>query len=190
MGLKNITLVIHDWGSALGFHYAMRNESNVKGIAFMEALLMPIPSLDVIPPAMKEVFAAFRTPEVGWNMIVNQNMFIEQLVPGMVVRKLTEAEMDAIREPFTDPSTRLPLWRWPNEVPIGGQPADVHELVSAYAAKLQESDLPKLLLHADPGTIITPPVVEMCKQSYKNLKTVDIGQGIHFIQEGQPAPDR
>ena len=184
LGLKNVTLVIHDWGSALGFHY-VRNQSNVKGIAFMEALLMPIPSLDSMPGEMKEIFTAFRTPEVGWDMIVNQNMFIEQLVPQMVVRKLTDTEMDAIREPFTDPSTRLPLWRWPNEIPIGGEPADVHEIISAYAAKLPESNLPKLLFYADPGAIITPPVVEMIKQSYEPLKTVDIGQGIHYVQDGQ-----
>ena len=186
MGLRNVTLVIHDWGSALGFHYAMRHESNVKGIVFMEALLMPIPSLDAMPPGMKEIFTAFRTPEVGWEMIVNQNMFIEQLVPSMVVRKLTEAEMDAIREPFTDPATRLPLWRWPNELPIGGEPADVHEIMSAYAAKLPQSDLPKLMFHADPGAIITSPIVEMVKQSYKNLKTVDIGPGVHYVQEDNP----
>ena len=172
-GLKNVTLVIHDWGSALGFHYAMRNESNVKGITFMEALLMPIPSFDSMPTEMKEMFQAFRTPDVGWDMIVNQNMFIEQLVPGMIVRKLTDVEMDAYREPFTDPATRLPLWRWPNEIPIGGEPTDVHEIVSAYAARLQESDLPKLMFHADPGAITPPPMVEMIKQSYTNLKTVD-----------------
>ncbi len=186
LGLQNVTLVIHDWGSALGFHYAMRNESNVKGIAFMEALLMPIPSFDSMPMDMKEMFQAFRTPDVGWDMIVNQNMFIEQLVPGMVMRKLTDAEMDAIREPFTDPSTRLPLWRWPNEIPIGGEPADVHQIVTAYAAKLQESDLPKLLFHADPGAITPPPMVEMIKQSYKNLKTVDIGPGVHYLMEDNP----
>ncbi len=135
---------------------------------------------------MKEIFTAFRTPEVGWDMIVNQNMFIEQLVPGMVVRKLTDAEMDAIREPFADPATRLPLWRWPNELPIGGEPADVHEIISNYAAKLPGSELPKLLFHADPGAIITPPVVEMIKQSYNNLKTVDIGPGIHYLQGDNP----
>jgi haloalkane dehalogenase len=90
LGLENITLVIHHWGSALGFHYAMRNESNVKGIALMEALLMPIPSVGSMPVDMREMFQAFRTPEVGWDMIVNQNMFLEQLVPGMVVRTLKD----------------------------------------------------------------------------------------------------
>ena len=129
----------------------MRNESNVKGIAFMEAILRPRPSLDAPPPVMNEVQALLRTPEVGWDMIVNQNWFIEQRVPEGVVRKLTDAEIDAIREPFKDSSTRLPLWRWPNEIPIGSEPADVHEIVSAYTAKLQESDLPKLLLHATPA---------------------------------------
>ena len=110
---------------------------------------MPIPSFDSMPMDMKEMFQAFRTPDVGWDMIVNQNMFIEQLVPGMVMRKLTDAEMDAIRS-FTDPSTRLPLWRWPNEIPIGGEPADVHQIVTAYAAKLQESDA-QAALHPTPA---------------------------------------
>ncbi len=94
--------------------------------------------------------------------------------------------MTVIREPFTDPSTRLPLWRWPNEIPIGGEPADVHDIISAYTARLQESDLPKLLFHADPGAIIPPAMVEMCKQNYKNLKTVDIGPGIHYLMEDNP----
>ena len=147
---------------------------------------MPIPSFDAMPAEFQEMFRAFRTSEVGWNMIVNQNMFIEQLVSGMIVRKLTDAEMDAYREPFTVPSTRLPLWRWPNELPIGGEPADVHEIISSYAAKLQESDLPKLLFHADPGGIIQPSMVETTKQSYKNLKTVDIGPGVHFVMEDNP----
>ncbi len=162
---------------------------------------MPIPSFDSMPMDMKEMFQAFRTPDVGWDMIVNQNMFIEQLVPGMVMRKLTDAEMDAIREPFTDPSTRLPLWRWPNEIPIGGEPADVHQIVTAYAAKLQESDLPKLLFHADPVSALSspPPMVEMIKQSYKNLrkpkrfhadpgdiKQRNPGPGVHYLMEDNP----
>ncbi|MFQ5796172.1 MAG: haloalkane dehalogenase [Candidatus Bipolaricaulia bacterium] len=129
MGLKNITLVIHDWGSALGFYYAMRHEDNVKGIAFMEAILMPIASWEDFPKDFQEIFRAFRTPDVGWDMLVNQNMFVEQLVPGAAMRKLTEEEMNHYREPFKDPSSRKPVWRWPNELPIEGEPADVVEAV-------------------------------------------------------------
>ena len=186
MGLKNITLVIHDWGSALGFYYAMRHPENLKGLAFMEAILAPIPSWDGFPEEIKEMFQAFRTPEVGWDMIVNQNMFVEQVLPGLVVRGLTEAEMDHYREPFKDPTNRKPVWRWPNEIPIAGDPPEVVEAVSAYNQWLQQSDLPKLLFYGAPGILGSPQMVEWSIQNLKNLKTVDIGPGIHFLQEDNP----
>ena len=103
LGLRNITLVIHDWGSALGFHCASRHESNVKALAFMEAILAPVPSWDDFPPDFKDAFQAFRAPEVGWDMLVNQNMFVEQVLPGAVVRKLSDEEMDRYREPVQGP---------------------------------------------------------------------------------------
>jgi len=186
LGLKNITLVIHDWGSALGFHYAMRHEDNIRGIAFMEAILMPVPSWDAFSPDFQELFKAFRTRDVGWDMIVNNNMFVEQTLPGAVVRKLTEAEMTHYREPYKEPGSRKPLWRWPNEIPIEGEPADVVEAVGTYNQWLQHTDLPKLLFYGNPGAINTAPVLEWCKQNLKNLGTVDIGQGIHFLQEDNP----
>lgn len=186
LGLKNITLVIHDWGSGLGFHYAMRHESNIKCIAFMEAIMMPVPSWDMFPAHLKEMFQAFRTPEVGWDMIVNQNMFVEQVLPNAVVRELTEEEMNQYRAPFEDPAARKPVWRWPNEIPIEGEPADVTEAVGSYHLKLQQSDLPKLLFYATPGGLIPEQMVGWCGQNMKNLTTVDIGQGIHFIQEDNP----
>ena len=185
MGLENITLVIHDWGSALGLHYAMRHEDKIKGIAFMEAILMPL-SWETFPPDFKEVFQAIRTPEVGWDMIMNKNIFIEQILPGAVVRKLSEEEMNHYREPFKEPGSRKPTWRWPNEVPIDGVPPDVTAVVETYNQWLQQSDLPKLLFYATPGGIVPAPAVEWCKQRLKNLKTVDIGQGIHFLQEDNP----
>jgi haloalkane dehalogenase len=186
MGLKNITLVTHDWGSALGFHYAMRHEDNIKGIAFMEAILMPMRSWDTRSPKFQELFKAFRTPEVGWDMIVNNNMFVEQILPGAIVRKLTEAEMNHYREPYQKPGSRKPLWRWPNELPIEGEPADVVEAVETYNRWLQQTDLPKLFFYGNPGAIITVPLLEWCKQNLKNLRTVDIGQGIHYLQEDNP----
>ena len=186
LGLENITFVIHDWGSALGFHYASRHESNVKGIAFMEAILMPVPSMEMFPEDFRDTFRAFRTPDVGWNMLVNQNMFIEQVLPMSVVRKLSDEEMDRYREPFKEPSSRKPLWRWPNELPIEGKPPDVVEAVAAYNQWLQESDLPKLLFYATPGALVQPPVIEWLQQNVKNLGKVDIGQGLHFLQEDNP----
>lgn len=186
LGLQNITLVLHDWGSALGFHYARRHESNVKGLAFMEAVLMPIPSWDAMPEDGRQLFQAFRTPEVGWDMIVNQNVFVEQVIPNMVVRKLTEAEMNRYREPFKNPASRKPVWRWPNEIPIAGEPADVVEAVEVYNQWLQKTELPKLLFHGTPGGALPAPLVEWCRQNLKNLKTVDIGPGIHYLQEDNP----
>ncbi len=184
--LENITLVIHDWGSALGFHYAMRHQSNVKGVVFMEAILGPIPSWEVVPQPERDKFQAFRTPDIGRDLIINQNVFIEQFLPGGIVRKLSEEEMNHYREPFQQPSSREPVWRWPNELPIAGEPADVVEAAQAYNQWLQQTELPKLLFHATPGLIITPPVVEWSKQNLKNLQTVDLGPGIHFLQEDHP----
>jgi haloalkane dehalogenase len=119
-------------------------------------------------------------------MLVNQNMFIEQVLPGGVVRKLTEAEMNHYREPFKEPASRKPIWRWPNEIPIEGTPADVVEAVANYNQKLQQSKLPKLLFHGTPGASISAPVVEWCRQHLPNLTRVDIGPGIHFLQEDNP----
>lgn len=187
MGLKNITLVIHDWGSALGFHYAMRHENNVRGLAFMEAIIMPVPSWGMFPADMREIFQAFRTPEVGWDMIVNKNFFIEQiLLDKGIVRRLNEEEKKQYRQPFEDPTTRKPIWRWPNEIPIEGDPKDVVETANAYNEWLQQSDLPKLLFYATPGVLVSPQTVEWCRQNLKNLKTVDIGQGVHYLQEDNP----
>jgi len=186
LGLRDVTLVLHDWGSALGFHYAMEHPSNVKGIAFMEAILAPIASWDDLHPDFQRMFKAFRTEGVGWEMIVENNFFIESVLPGATSRALTEEEMDRYREPFLDVSTRKPLWRWPNEVPIVGQPPDVVAAVGAYNAWLQETEIPKLLFHARPGALIRTEAVEWCCANLANLETVDIGTGIHFVQEDAP----
>lgn len=186
MGLENVTLVIHDWGSALGFYYAMRNESNVKAIAFMEAIVAPVPHWEAFPAGARELFQSFRTPDVGWDMIVNQNMFVEQILPGAVMRALTDEEMDHYREPFVDPGSRKPIWRWPNEIPIEGEPADVAEAVLSYNEWLRQSELPKLLFYATPGALVQAPMLEWLQQNLKNLAIVNLGPGIHFLQEDHP----
>lgn len=186
LGLEDVTLVLHDWGSALGFHYAHRNEDNVRGLAFMEAILAPVPSWDAFPEQARQLFQAFRTPEVGWDLIARQNVFVEQVLPGSVVRQLTEEEMDAYRAPFPDEASRKPVWRWPNEIPIEGEPADVTEIVGAYNQWLQETELPKLLFHATPGALTPAPVVEWARGALPNLQTVDLGEGIHYVQEDHP----
>jgi haloalkane dehalogenase len=177
---------VHDWGSGIGLHYAMRNESNIKGIAMMEAILASVPSWDEFPAEMRELFKQFRTPEVGWDLLVNQNVFVESVLPGAIVRELTEEEMSVYREPFADPADRKPVWRWPNELPIAGEPADVVQAVNEYSAKLQQSELPKILFHGTPGVLIPPEMVEWCGANLPNLKIVDIGPGIHYLQEDNP----
>jgi len=186
LGLENLVLVIHDWGSALGFHYARRHQDNVMGLAFMEAILAPLPDWDIWPEAGRRIFQGFRTPDVGWDLIVNRNFFVERILPSSVTRQLGQEEMDYYREPFLDPPSRKPLWRWPNEIPIEGEPADVTRAVDEYNQWLSNTDLPKLLFYAQPGFLITEPMVEWCRDNLGNLKMVDIGEGIHFIQEDNP----
>jgi len=185
MKLKNITFVIHDWGSALGFHYATRHEDNTKGVAFMEAIIKPA-TWDDFPRDFKMGFRLFRTPLIGWLMIAGMNIFVEKILPKAIVRSLTEKEKNYYREPYKNIRSRKPLWRWPNEIPIDGLPADTTEIVQNYNKKLQESNIPKLLFYAHPGGLITSTMVEWCQQKLKNLKTVDIGDGIHYLQEDNP----
>lgn len=186
LGLKNATLVLHDWGSGLGFHWAQQNADKVKAIAFMEAIIAVIPTWDSFPQDFREAFLAFRTEGVGQEMLMEKNMFIEQILPGGVVRDLSAEEMEVYRAPYPTVESRKPLWRWPNEIPIAGTPKDVTEIVSAYSDWLKNTQLPKLLLHATPGGLIGAPVVEMLKQTLPNLETVDIGAGVHFVQEDNP----
>jgi len=185
MELSKMTLVIHDWGSALGLNYAMNHEHNIKGIAFMEAILKTS-RWDDFPKQFRLAFRLFRAPVIGWLIIVGMNLFVEQILPMAIVRRLTEAERNRYRAPFKTLLSRRPVWRWPNEIPIDGKPADVSMIVERYSGKLQESELPKLLFYGQPGGIITSKMVEWCQQRLKNLKTVDIGPGIHYLQEDNP----
>jgi haloalkane dehalogenase len=186
LGLRNITLVIHDWGAGLGLYYARHNPSNIKAIALMEPVLAPVPTWEDFPEALTETFRLFRSPETGWDALVNQNMFLEGVLPGAIVRTLTEEEMNVYRKPFLDPAHRKPVHRWPNELPIEGEPADTAAEVEANFAWLTQSDVPKLLFHAAPGAIIRPDNLEMVTSALQNLTTVDLGQGIHYLQEDHP----
>jgi haloalkane dehalogenase len=185
LNLKNITLVVHDWGSALGFNYAMQHEDKIKGIAFMEAFLKPL-TWNGFPENVREIFQTIRTPESGYDLIMNKNLFVEKLLPSAILRNLTEEEMNQYREPFKTVESRKPTLVWPNEIPIDGKPADVHKIVTGYSQWLQETELPKLLFYANPGGLITASEVDWSKANLKNLETVDLGQGIHYLQEDHP----
>jgi haloalkane dehalogenase len=185
LDLHNITFVVHDWGSALGFNYARRHDSNVKGLAFMEAIYRPVSWADW-PDQARGIFQGFRTPETGWDMVANRNMFVELVLPGSIVRKLSGEEMARYREPFPTPESRKPVWRWPNEIPIEGEPADVHEIASAYWQWLQATEMPMILFAAQPGALIRAEMVAELKAKLKNLTVVDVGPGVHYVQEDNP----
>lgn len=185
LGLKNITLVIHDWGSGLGFHYAMNNEDNIKGIAFMEALVKPFKWKE-IKFAQRIIFRLFRIPFIGWKILSFLNFFVKILLPNMVVRKLTKKELKKYSEPFKTLKSRKPVRMWPKEVPFNGKPEATYKMMNSYSKKLQESDLPKILFYADPGAIIDENRLKWCKYNLKNLTTVYIGPGLHYIQEDNP----
>ena len=185
LGLKNITLVIHDWGSGLGFHYAARHAGNIKALAFMEAIIKPA-KWSEFPPDFKIGFKMFRTPGVGWVMISVMNAFVKKLLPEAIVRPLSAEEKRVYAAPFPTIASRKPIRQWPREIPIDGKPADVHKAVSEYSRWLQNTQLPKLLFYAHPGGIITSATLEWCKQHFPNLETVDLGKGIHYLQEDHP----
>src|SRR5258705_642298 len=142
LGLDRITFVVHDWGSALGFDWAMSHESRVRGLAFMEAILGPVPSWDGFRPEGRESFQALRTPGVGERMVLEENFFVEQILPKGVLRALTDTEMAYYRAPFAHAAARRPMLAWPREIPIAGQPADVVAISEHYREALTRSTLP------------------------------------------------
>jgi haloalkane dehalogenase len=184
LGLKrNVTLVVHDWGSALGFHWAYRNQSSVKGIAYMEAIVRPV-TLAEWPEAARKVFLGMRSP-AGDEMVLKNNVFIERILPGSILRKLTDAEMTMYRQPYLEVGeSRRPMLTWPRQIPIDGDPPDVTAIVKAYADWLSQSPLPKLFVNAEPGAILIGPQRESCRQ-WPNQQEVTVS-GSHFIQEDSP----
>jgi len=181
---KNVTFVVHDWGSALGFDWANRHRDAMKGIAYMEAIVMPVASWDDWPPPVRPLFQAFRSP-AGEQMVLEQNVFVEQVLPGAIARKLSEAEMAEYRRPFLEAGEdRRPTLTWPRQIPIEGEPADVVKIVADYAEWLAGSDLPKLFINAKPGAILRGPASDFCR-TWPNQTEITV-DGIHFIQEDSP----
>lgn len=185
LGLEGVTFVVHDWGSALGFHYFAQRPGNVRALAFMEAILAPA-RWSEFPADFRLGFRLMRMPLVGWVIVSLLNGFVEQILPRAIVRRLTRAEMDRYREPFPTIASRRPVRQWPREIPLDGRPRDVTGLVRRYNEALQASDLPKLLLYGRPGGIIRQSGVEWCRARLPNLEIVNVGPGIHFLQEDNP----
>ncbi len=179
----NVTLVIHDWGSALGFDWASQHPDKVRGICYMEGIPCPI-SWDDWPEDAKQVFQGFRS-EAGETMVLEKNVFVERVLPGSVLRGLTDEEMAVYRRPFENPGeVRRPTLTWPRQIPFDGEPADVSEIAARYAAWLSETDVPKLFINAEPGAILIGKAREFAR-SLKNQTEVTV-KGSHFIQEDSP----
>jgi haloalkane dehalogenase len=177
---ESVVLVVHDWGSALGFDWANRHRDRVRGIAYMEAIVRPIAGWDEWSAAATPVFQGFRSDK-GEAMILDRNLFVERVLPGSVLRTLTEAEMAEYRRPFAEREDRWPTLTWPRQIPIAGEPADVVEIVQAYSQWMAQNDLAKLFVNAEPGAILIGPLREFCR-SWKRQTEVTV-PGSHFIQE-------
>ena len=180
-----IVLVLHDWGSGLGFDWARRHEDRLAGLAFME-FVHPWKTWEEFSDSGRDLFRALRSPETGRKLAIDKNIFIEQFLPGGVVRKLGEVEMSHYRAPFLDPASREPLYRFPNDAPIAGEPAEVYSRVEAYHEWLLANDLPKLLFSAYPGVVITAEKAKWYAEHLRNSRSVDLGPGLHFLQEDNP----
>lgn len=183
LGLTNVTLVVHDWGSALGFYWAYRHPERVRGIAYMEAVVRPL-TWEEWRDESRQIFQDLRS-EAGEEMVLEKNLFIEGILPSAVLRDLTEEEMNVYRRPYLEPGeSRRPTLTWPRELPINGEPEDVVSIVDDYSKWLAQSDVPKLFVNAEPGAILTGSQREFCR-TWPNQEEVTV-RGVHFVQEDSP----
>jgi haloalkane dehalogenase len=180
---ENVTLVGHDWGSALGFYWAYRNPERVRSIVYMETIVRPV-TWEEWPDDARDIFQAMRS-EAGEDLVLEKNVFVERILPSSVLRGLTEEEMNVYQRPYLQPGeSRRPTLTWPRELPIEGEPEDVASIVDHYSRWMAESDLPKLFVNAEPGSILTGAQREFCR-SWPDQGEITVPGG-HFIQEDSP----
>ena len=183
LGIKNnATLIIHDWGSALGFDWAQNNSEKVKAICYMEGIVQSMKWEDWNEDA-RGIFQGFRSP-AGEEMIIEKNLFIEAVLPGSILRKLSDEEMNEYRRPFKDKKSRQPTLDWPRQIPLENEPPEICKIVDSYSQWMAKNDLPKLFINAEPGAILIGKQREFCR-TWKNQKEVTV-KGSHFIQEDSP----
>lgn len=185
LGLEDMILVLHDWGGGLGLDYAARHPENIRGIAFMEAVMKPM-SLSEADFGARYIFSRLRDPEDNHELLIEGNFFVETLLPMMTGRRLSEEEMDAYRAPFMTPRDRLPVAQWPLEIPLDGEPARNVRRIGANYDWLKAADVPILLLYGEPGMIMRPNVRAGIEEDLPRMTTVSIGSGLHYLQEVQP----
>jgi haloalkane dehalogenase len=178
-------VVAHDWGTSLAFHLAARRPDFVRGLTFME-FIRPMPTWDDFHPDQVDTFKKFRTPGVGEKMILDENLFVEWVLPAATVRKYTEEEMAVYRAPFATRDSRVPTWRFPNDLPIAGEPADVYSVIQNAHQALAESLYPKLLFVGNPGALISPAFAAKFAKGLKNCRVVQLSSGLHYLPEDHP----
>ena len=175
-----VTFVVHDWGSGLGFHWAHRHPDRVRAIAYLEAIVRPV-TWDEWPETARGVFQAVRSDK-GEELVLERNLFVERILPASVLHELPDEVMEEYRRPFREPGeSRRPTLTWPRQIPIDGEPADVHAIVADYSAWLATSEVPKLFVNADPGSILTGHQREFCR-TWPNQREITLS-GSHFVQE-------
>lgn len=180
---RDLVLVLHDWGSALGFDWMRRHPQAVAGVAHMEGIVKPL-RWDEWPPAAVDIFKAFRSP-AGEELVLDKNVFVEGVLPNSIMRKLSDEEMDAYRAPFRNAGEdRRPTLSWPRQIPLGNQPADVCALIEAYSAFLMRCQTPKLFISATPGMIMNGTPGDLARK-FPNTTEAQV-KGLHFIQEDSP----
>ena len=178
----DVVFVIHDWGSSLGFNWAFENQNSVKGICYMEAIVKHI-SWNDWPESGRSIFQGFRS-EAGEDLVLKQNLFVETVLPGSIIRDLNEKEMDVYRRPFLKEIERRPTLDWPRQIPIENEPEEVCKIVEDYSSWMSVNEIPKLFINADPGAILIGEQREFCRK-WKNQKEITV-KGSHFIQEDSP----
>ena len=186
LGLESFTLVLHDWGCAIGFYVAMGQEKNVRGLAFMEAMLAPYASWSTCPKMIVPEVQAFRNPALGTTLVIADDQFIDKVLPANTSVPFTQEQINCFRMPFLDPSSRQVILSFVQQIPIAGDPAEVAEAAGRYAEWLKKTRLPKLFLWTQPGLLNSEQDVEWAQRNLKNLKTAFLGQGIHFHQQEHP----
>jgi haloalkane dehalogenase len=186
-GISSAYVVAQDWGTALAFHVAARRPDFIRGLAFME-FIRPFASWDDFHnnDVARQTFQAFRTPGVGERLVLDENLFVERVLPGSIQRTLTAEEVQAYREPFPTPESRRPVLAFPRLLPVGGEPADMHALLEAAHAALRASHYPKLLFCGDPGALVSPAFAAEFAAGLVDCDLVRLGSGLHYLQEDHP----
>ena len=186
LDLKNVTLVLHGWGSVVGFEYARSHEKNIRAIAFFEPHVRAVTDWDMLSLPVQQLASLLNRPGASYRAIVEQNYLINKLLPNGVLRKLTAEELERYEEPFQTPDSRKPLWQYVQDLPLGNGETEVVKLINRYSDWLQFCDIPKLMMYAIPGFITTIDTVQWASGHLKNLTLVELQDALHFAQESIP----